>query len=86
MAEYRLRDGLYPFSMPVSYRTIAYVAKKNNSNAQIDYWDRKLGHISAERYFKLSEMVEEIPKIDRVSLNKFQYMPCMTSKAKRQLE
>eukprot|EP00171_Calliarthron_tuberculosum_P022728 IDg22728t1 len=49
----------------------------------LEEWHRKLGHLSSERHFKLSQDRDDVSKFDRASLNKLPCVPCMIAKARR---
>ena len=44
----------------------AYIARRPRNGELVAEWHRKLGHIHADRYYKLSEQCEDVPKFDRV--------------------
>lgn len=61
----------------------AYLNRARGKSNLVTEWHRKLGHIHAERHFKLSGQDNEVPKFDRVLLNNHQCIPCLTAKARR---
>ena len=84
--EFRAHDGLYPMSMKQiegQGTRFALNAKKKATNDDVEEWHRKLGHIHPDRYFKLSEYTNDVPKFDRELLKKHQCVPCITAKLRR---
>ena len=83
-----MKDGLYPMEMLEGNEQnhgakMVFDARKKDNDYDLATWHRKLGHISADRYFKLSAFNNDVPKLDRELLRKHQCIPCITGKLRR---
>ena len=80
-------DGLYSINILVG--EVLKEFQKLTGHVGIDSMDltheysRKLGCIHANRLLKVAENDNSVPQFDRVALNKYQCVPCLTSKARR---
>ena len=88
MYEFRMNDGYYPMDMLEGdghnhASKMVSDARENDKDSDLATWHRQLVHISADRYFKLSEYDNDVPKFDRELPRKHQYIPCIHGNLRR---
>ena len=72
-------DCLFPLKIE-KQKSAALTERKEFSLSAVEEWHRKVGHPSAERYMKLSQTFDEVPRFDRALLQELQCVPCITAK------
>ena len=81
MARIQEEDLLFPFKLRKLSKSLK--AKKQLKYFPLEDWSRKTRHLSAERYYNLSETTDPVPKFGRASLLESECTPCKIAKTQR---
>lgn len=76
-------QGLYVISKADDNRNMeAHLSSINEDNIVIK-WHNKVGHLSAQRYMKLSKLTDQVPIFNSEMLRKLECLPCLTAKDRK---